>query len=58
MTIAIIVFSLNQIYLCNIKEMNEDFGSENGKEYSPLFLKLRAQSIKQVTELMDSTIGL
>jgi hypothetical protein len=26
------------------------------KEYSPLFLKLRAQSIRQVTELMDSTL--
>ena len=50
-------FLLIQISLCTIKDMNEDVGGDNGKEYSPLFLKLRAQSIKQVTELMDSTIN-
>lgn len=27
------------------------------EEYSPLFLKLRSQSIRQVNELMDATIG-
>lgn len=31
--------------------MDQDKG-----EYSPLFLKLRAQSIKQVSELMNATL--
>lgn len=38
-------------------EKNRDTSSVNDQpvEYSPMFLKLRAQSIKQITGLMDET---